>query len=438
MKRASTACHALPGRAGVVMARGRHGAGIENTIMTERTAPPAAPPVDDDGLDAPHLAAAKLFVATVFIGLGAGFIASTALLILEFPSQWPTFLVAHSHLFIFFPTFGLLALMAFFMPSVVFTHLYWTHLPYGRARFVIGTGVVFGLTWFVTNFMLGPTADPRAVWEMSPRAMSLDRGDPVGCGTSVPCRRIPIMAAVEKLRDSTDGRNDLSRFARQCKPDPLLEPPEENERRRWCFPAGAMLNAGDCCKAQEAYRRALAERVAAPLSRSRHADWDLILQPVKIFFVLVVLSIGGMLVLWRQQIERHYPVQAGRIQRHVLIGGIAMLLWPIMDYAYLATSNVLFGKETDDLQLRLSLVVAPWALLLLFYFLRNFARNIEVLGQIGGVAGGLAALLVRDELRDWSVRFVGIGMPWWIIASLVALWITLFVFLFFPRAMKRF
>ena len=43
--------------------------------------------------------------------------------------------VAHSHLFFFFPVLGVLALFAFYLPSVVFTHLYWNHLPYGKLRF---------------------------------------------------------------------------------------------------------------------------------------------------------------------------------------------------------------------------------------------------------------------------------------------------------------
>ena len=68
---------------------------------------------------------ARIFVAVVFIALGAAFLASTALLILEFQElDWLTLVVAHSHLFLFFPVFGLLALIAFYLPSVVLTHLY--------------------------------------------------------------------------------------------------------------------------------------------------------------------------------------------------------------------------------------------------------------------------------------------------------------------------
>src|SRR5215470_8917152 len=90
---------------------------------------------------------ARIFVAIAFVLLGVSFIASTALLIDEFRSlDWFTMVVAHSYLFFFFPVLGLLALCAFYLPSVVFTHLYWNHLPYGRVRFLIGLVVVAGLS----------------------------------------------------------------------------------------------------------------------------------------------------------------------------------------------------------------------------------------------------------------------------------------------------
>ena len=70
---------------------------------------------------------ARIFVALCFVVLGASFVASTALLIYEFQGiDWLTMVVAHSHLFFFFPVLGILALFAFYLPSVVFTHLYWT------------------------------------------------------------------------------------------------------------------------------------------------------------------------------------------------------------------------------------------------------------------------------------------------------------------------
>jgi hypothetical protein len=91
---------------------------------------------------------ARIFVAISFVLLGASFIASTALLVREFESlDWFTMVVAHSYLFYFFPVLGLLALCAFFLPSVVFTHLYWNHLRYGRVRFLVGLVVVLAASY---------------------------------------------------------------------------------------------------------------------------------------------------------------------------------------------------------------------------------------------------------------------------------------------------
>src|SRR5262245_36978722 len=46
-------------------------------------------------------------------------------------TDWLTMVLAHSHLFLFFPLLGSLGLVAFYLPSVAFAHLYWTHLPGG-------------------------------------------------------------------------------------------------------------------------------------------------------------------------------------------------------------------------------------------------------------------------------------------------------------------
>ena len=105
---------------------------------------------------------ARIFVAIAFLILGASFVASTGVLINEFQNiDWFSMVVAHSHLFLFFPVLGILALVAFYLPSVIFTHLYWTHLPYGRRRFLLGfigiAALSLGICWWLD-------AKPRAVW----------------------------------------------------------------------------------------------------------------------------------------------------------------------------------------------------------------------------------------------------------------------------------
>lgn len=397
--------------------------------MTAHSAP-AAPP------GRPSLFGAKLFVTIVFCILAAGFIGSTWLLIAEFRNHDPlTLILAHSHLFLFFPTFGILALCAFFLPSVVFTHLYWYKLPWGKARFLFGFVVAIGMTVWVTSSMLGPDASPRAIWEVAPSALDTDRGEPANCvaNRAQSCSRGAILPVLQTLRSNAQRTPSLSKFGRPCAYDRLLEVPEEHGKQRWCFPAHRMADTQTCCKAQEAFSQAVAERYAAPKTRSTLSQLDTVLQPLKIFFIVVLLVIGIMLVVWQQHVIHYYPDLTGRLERNIFIGGIALLLWPIMDYAYLDVSNALFGRATNDLQPRLSLVVAPWSMLLLFYYLKRFARRVEVIGQIVGVAGGLLAVIVRDDLKDWAVKFVGIGMPWWMLIVLGLAWIAGMVAVLAPQ-----
>src|SRR5438876_9824651 len=160
---------------------------------------------------------ARVFVAIGFLILGLSFVASTGLLIQEFQgTDWRSMIIAHSHLFFFFPVFGILALAAFYLPSVVFADLYWRHLPYGKLRFLVGLVVLAVISFGVARWLDKP---PRQIWEVSPRALAADRGDPAGCATgadSPACLRAPMLAALAKLREAGQARIGLSKFARSC------------------------------------------------------------------------------------------------------------------------------------------------------------------------------------------------------------------------------
>jgi len=126
--------------------------------------------------------------------------------------------------------------------------------------------------------------------------------------------------------------------------------------------------------------------------------------------VLIVVAIGLLLAVWRDRVDKHYRELVPRIERGVIIGGFAMLFWPAMDYGYQQTANVLFGRMDAGPQLRLSLVIAPWALLLLFYFLRRLGKQGELVGQISGVIVAAVAVLRYEQLNDWVGRLFGSGM----------------------------
>lgn len=376
---------------------------------------------------------ARVFVAVVFVLLAASFLASTGLLIYEFrASDWPAHVITNSHLFFFFPVFGLLALAAFYLPSVVFTHLYWRHLSYGKLRYLAGLAALAVVSWAVAKWLDGP---PRAIWEASPAALAADRGEPAGCGSGpgqTVCLRAPILAAMTRLREEGQARVGLSKFARSCATDRLLETPDEMEKERYCFPADAKLSAAVCCVAQSQFAQAVGRLQQDPATRSLSGLYDKVFLPLKIFFVLVVICIGLLLAAWRNKIDVLYREIMPKVERGVMIGAFAMLIWPAMDYGYQTTANVLFGRMQSGTQLRLSLVIAPWALLLLFYFLRRLGKQGEMIGQIAGVVTAGVAVLRYEDLYDWAVRLLGVGANAWIMGVLLVLAVAGFIALLWP------
>jgi hypothetical protein len=374
---------------------------------------------------------ARIFVTVCFVFLGASFVASTGLMINEFwGTDWISMVAVHSHLFFFFPVFGLLALAAFYLPSVVFTHLYWHHLPYGKYRYLAGLFVVAVLSYGVSNWL---DAKPRAVWEVAPRVLAADKGEPAACGGAVPCRRAPILLTLMTLREAAQQRVGLSKFARNCKPDLLLELPEELQKERFCFPANTKLSGAACCEAQARFADAVASAQADPARRSLSGTLDTIFLPLKTFFVIVVVAIGLLLASWRDKLDTFYKPFIPAIERGVIIGAFAMLFWPAMDYGYQQTSNVLFGRLGAGAQFRLSLIIAPWVLLLLFYFLRRLGKKLETVGQISGVIGGAIAVLRYEEINDWAVRLLGAGSERMIGVGLIGIAVAGFLVLLWPR-----
>jgi hypothetical protein len=376
---------------------------------------------------------ARIFVAVAYVILGVSFLASTGLLIREFQDlDWQSLILAHSHLFLFFPLFGVLALIAYYTPSVVFTHLYWNHLPYGKLRFSVGLLAVAAISVGVAKWL---DTTPRAIWEVAPATLVADQGDPAGCGggASGACRRTPILKAFTKLREMGQARVGLSRFGRNCALDELLETPDDMEKERYCFVADARLKGAACCEAQRRFADVVSRLQADPATRSLSGRYDAIFLPIKCFFVLIVIAIGGLLAVWRSRIHEHYADMVPSIERGVIIGSLAMLLWPAMDYAYQQTANVLFGRWGAGPQLRLSLVIAPWALVLLFYFLTRLGKKGEIVGQVSGVVVAAVAVLRYEELNDWTVRLLGIGAGRWIVTSLLVVAVIGLLVLLVPR-----
>lgn len=381
---------------------------------------------------------AYVFVAAVFTILGLAFLASTASVILEFQqSDWLDILVAHSHLFLFFPTLGLLSLVAFYLPSVIFTDLYWHgHVkPFGRQRYIAGLVVVLAGSLYFANSL--QVQSLRGIWEVSPAALKADeaRGaQPVqGCSANgQTCQRLPIAATMRSLRTEGQKRNTISDFARACKPDPFLEEPTANRSIRHCFPAGQKLSASECCKVQEQFAGHVTRQWSGSVTRSRAAELDVYLLPFKVFFVIVLIVIGILLTFWRRKLDELYGSHIPALERGVVIGAIAMLFWPVMDYGYQQTSDVLFGRMSAGPPLRLSLVIGPWAALLIFYFMKRFGQDLERVAQISTIAASAVAVLRYQEINDWSARLLGSGASWWHFLAFPALMLVGILVLVWP------
>jgi hypothetical protein len=378
---------------------------------------------------------ARIFVALAFCVLGASFVASTAILISEFrDAEWRSMLVVHSHLFFFFPVFGLLALAAFYRPAVVFTHLYWTNLRHGKLRYSLGLLAVAGLTIAVTQWL---DAKPRGLYEVAANVLLADRGEPSGCaGQRSACRRAPLLDTLVSVTEAAQRRVGLSKFARNCQPDALLEIPEEMQKERYCFPAKGKLTGTQCCEAQTRFADTVARMQADLAQRSLTGALDGILfLPLKIFCVLVVVAIAICLAIWRDAMDVHYLELVPAVERGVIIGALAMLFWPLMDYGYQQTSNAIYGRWGAGPQFRLSLIIVPWALLLLFYFLRRLRKNLEIVGQLAGVVASAIAILRYEEINDWSVRLFGAGADNATIGILLGIAALGFVQLWWPFRM---
>ena len=390
---------------------------------------------DINSSDSGRMTGARVFVGIVFLILGTSFIASTGVLIYEFAStDWLTVVLAHSHLFLFFPLLGSLGLVAFYLPSVVFTHLYWTNLPGGKVRFSLGIVAIgalsLGVFWWLD-------AKPRHVWEVSPAALETDKGETLRCtGDGQICQRVPIADALANLRLEAQNRLGLWPFGRNCNVDPLLELPNDLQRQRWCFPAKAMLVGVACCQVQARLADVIASMQANASTRSLSGKLDTYFLPLKIFFVLIVIVIGGLLAVWRSKLDEHYQALIPSIERGVIVGAMAMIAWALMDYGYQEVADALFGRWTDGLPIRLSLVVCPWTLLLLFYFLRHLEKYSAIIGQISGAVVAAVYVLRYESVNDWSVLFLGIGASALSIALLVAISFAGVLWIIWPRRSK--
>ena len=360
-----------------------------------------------------------VFVALVFLVLGASFLASTASVIVEFSgTELLSILSANSYLFVFFPTLGIVALAAFYIPAAIFTDIYIVHATLGVFRLALGTIAAVALAIFFAGHL--DQTKLRGVWEASPEALVADLKRPQTCLDGSRLCVKPVLSVIADLRTRSLERIRISPFIRDCTPDGLMERDRDRDAIRHCFPAGDKLNADQCCQVKRAFAQKVFGLWANPATRSRAAALDLVLLPFKAFFVIVIIIIGVLLIAWKETLKDYYGRYLTAMERGLQIGAAAMLFWPVMDYAYQQTSDVLYGPS-PGFPLRLSLVILPWALLLSIYFADKVRIELTRLVQMIGYGLSGIAILRYQDISDWSSKLVGLGASEFNFASLIAL-----------------
>jgi hypothetical protein len=368
----------------------------------------------------------KIFIAIVFSLVGASFLATTGVMIWEFRDlDWQTIAAFYSHLFIFFPTFGIVTLFAFYVPACVFLDMYMKHVPYGPERFAIGFLVAIGISLAAANALMG--SKERSIFEVSPRVLKADAGQPVGCLASGRCERLPILEAMDNVRRVSQARIGLSDLARNCKPDTLKGiPPADRMAKRYCFVSTKLpddladLGEGhrstdqDCCKAQQMFTTAVNALNAEPGGRSLTSRVHALLLAFKVFFALILLVISVMLAVRRKAMEQHYRPYLDAIERGVLVGAAAMVIYPLMSHAFLQSAALLYfgGGPSGGYRSTAPLVsfgLGAWGLLLLFFFYRRRDKELESIARMGGIVGSAVAVVKYDLIVDLCVRLVGTG-----------------------------
>lgn len=369
----------------------------------------------------------RVFVGIIFSIIGLSFVATTAALFYEFGYtnsgvDWVALATYYSHLFVFFPVFGLLALAAFYIPCVAFTDMYWKYVPYGRFRFGLGTVLVLALSVYGAMALSG--GDQRSIWEARPDVLKDDTGE--GCDSEAKqCARRPVLKALASVRELSMSRTGMGEFILKCGDDPYINDPKEDKVERYCFATGKLERQRACCDAQENFGKAMVQMVGPTDNRSL-TEWVHVLTlPMKLFFLFVVLIVGILLAARRHGLKAHYPAWIPKIERGVLVGAFSMLFLPVMNLAFLQTNALLYGEKLESLYRTIALpctiLFIGWALILLFFFLRDIDKDWETVGRIGGVVGSMLAVSNYELIIDYFVRFAGSGAGSWSLGALIVL-----------------
>lgn len=408
------------------------------------------------------LAGSRHFVTAIFVAIGLAFWATSAQLYLEFAhgtSLWtldkpvrllaslenyerqPWFLLIthYSDLFVFFPVFGSIALIAFHTPAAVLVDIYWNKdrqgsdpIRYSQARFTGWFIVIVMLSFFLGWKTLGGTE--RTLWQLKPAALTTDQG--VGCSASGRCERVSYIDALANVRQVSRERITLSDLKRDCSRDRFIEQTGDKGARRYCpvLANVARLSPIDkqfwvrndaCCAALQRFDAAVKSAYENPANRSETTKFQTWMWPFYVFFLLTLIAISTLLAVRRARIEKSYPEHARAIDRGVLIGAGAMLMLPLMHNAFLLTTHLLHGDGGTVSPHRVpetfTALFAAWVVLVVITFLHPANAKAEMFSRIIGVIASVVFALKGDVITDYVTRLVGAGAGIYSIVLMFAL-----------------
>ena len=350
----------------------------------------------------------RMAVTILFSLLYLAFLLETGFLLGEFGASGLALRLASldSQNFIFFPVAGLLALVAFWQPAVLLVDAMWRgQLKFGRVVLVGSLLVAGGGAWAISNVF--EASEARSIFEIAPKTLMEDAGAPA-TGEAPP--RAPVTDILARMRILSGIDKGLGEYQAQCDQE-WLRYSVAAEVEKLCFPAGERLSVRACCTAKAAFRQHLNALAAEAQSRTSAVHrW---VMPVKTFFLLLLLGIGILLVQYRKGLERLHGATPSGISFGLALGGAVMLVWPLLNAAYLQTMSLLTGSGSASAYTvvapLIALGFAAWTLLLVFFHLRSYPSQIEYAAKVGGFIAAAVGVFRYEEITNYLARTLGVG-----------------------------
>ena len=350
----------------------------------------------------------RIAVTLLFALLYGAFLIEIGVLVYEFAPDGLAMQMAtlFAHNFLFFPVAGALALIAFWRPAVlIIDALGAGRVPHGRATLAGVAVVIAGLAFVLSNAFAG--SNTRSLFEVAPHTLAQDEGVP---SDDAAARRAAVGEILIKLKINAANDGGLARFQSRCEEEWLRYGATAQEERL-CFPTGTVTSVEACCRAKTEFRARVNEMHAA--SPSMLATVHRYVLPAKMVFLLVLLFIGILLVWLRKPLTQLYGKAVQQVSFSLAAGGALVLLWPLMNAAYLSTSALLTGDGLSNAYR----VTAPlfalgfgvWAMLLIFFHLRTYPSHIETALKSAGAIGAAIGVFRYEDIVNYLSRTLGVG-----------------------------